>query len=48
LKISHRTVDVHRARIMQKTGVDNLVELANLARDGSAEPTNAKPPGPET
>jgi FixJ family two-component response regulator len=31
LGISHRTVEVHRARVMQKTGVTNLVELSHLA-----------------
>jgi FixJ family two-component response regulator len=31
LGISHRTVEVHRARVMQKTGVTNLVELSRLA-----------------
>jgi FixJ family two-component response regulator len=32
LGISHRTVEVHRARVMQKTGVSNLVELSRLAQ----------------
>jgi DNA-binding CsgD family transcriptional regulator len=32
LGISHRTVEVHRARVMQKTGVTNLVELSRLAQ----------------
>jgi RNA polymerase sigma factor (sigma-70 family) len=32
LAISHRTVEVHRARVMQKTGVTNLVELSRLAQ----------------
>lgn len=31
LGISHRTVEIHRARVMQKTGVANLVELVRLA-----------------
>lgn len=31
LGISHRTVEVHRARVMQKTGATNLVELSRLA-----------------
>lgn len=30
LGISHRTVEVHRARIMDKTGASNLLELARL------------------
>jgi RNA polymerase sigma factor (sigma-70 family) len=32
LGISHRTVEVHRARVMQKTGVTNMVELSRLAQ----------------
>lgn len=48
LGISHRTVEVHRARIMQKTGVENLVELADLARDGGAESkVRSEPPAGE-
>lgn len=31
LKISFRTVEIHRARIMKKTGCANLLELARLA-----------------
>lgn len=31
LAISYRTVEIHRARIMQKTGATNLLELARLA-----------------
>jgi len=30
LGISHRTAEVHRAHILQKTGVSNLLELANI------------------
>jgi len=30
LDISHRTVEVHRAHIMQKTGSSNLIELARM------------------
>ena len=30
LGISHRTVEVHKARIMQKTGTDTLIDLARL------------------
>lgn len=30
LGISHRTVEIHRAHILQKTGVANLLELARL------------------
>lgn len=32
LGISHRTVEIHRARVMRKTGAANLVELVHLAR----------------
>jgi len=31
LGISHRTAEVHRARILQKTGASNLLELASFA-----------------
>ena len=30
LGISHRTVEIHRARVMQKTGAGNLTELARF------------------
>jgi FixJ family two-component response regulator len=30
LDISHRTVEIHRARILNKTGATNLLELARL------------------
>jgi FixJ family two-component response regulator len=32
LDISHRTVEVHRAKIMEKTGAKSLLELANLCK----------------
>ncbi len=31
LAISHRTVEIHRARILQKTGAANLLELARIS-----------------
>lgn len=31
LAISYRTVEIHRAHVMQKTGTSNLLELARLA-----------------
>jgi FixJ family two-component response regulator len=31
LAISYRTVEIHRAHVMQKTGASNLLELARLA-----------------
>jgi FixJ family two-component response regulator len=33
LGISHRTVEIHRAHILQKTGAANMLELAQLATD---------------
>jgi FixJ family two-component response regulator len=36
LGISHRTVEIHRARIMQKTGAESLIDLVHIA--------NAAPP----
>jgi FixJ family two-component response regulator len=33
LGISHRTVELHRSRVLQKTGAGNLLELARLAAD---------------
>jgi FixJ family two-component response regulator len=40
LTISHRTVEIHRARIMHKAGAKTLLELAAIARaaDGRAVP----------
>ena len=40
LDISHRTVEIHRAHVMQKTGAANLLELARIA-EGQ---TGATPP----
>ena len=34
LGISHRTVEIHKARIMQKTGADTLLDLARIADTG--------------
>ncbi|MGJ8620855.1 MAG: response regulator transcription factor [Methylophilaceae bacterium] len=34
LNISHRTVEVHKSKIMHKTGAINLLDLASIARDG--------------
>lgn len=31
LGISHRTVEIHKSRIMHKTGASNLLELARIA-----------------
>jgi FixJ family two-component response regulator len=35
LNISHRTVEIHKSKIMQKTGAANLLELARIALEGS-------------
>jgi FixJ family two-component response regulator len=35
LNISHRTVEIHKSKIMQKTGASNLLELARIAYDGN-------------
>lgn len=39
LFISHRTVEVHRAHIMQKLGAETLLELARLADAGDLKET---------
>jgi FixJ family two-component response regulator len=36
LGISHRTVEIHKARVLQKTGVDNLLDLARIVADTTA------------
>ena len=36
LGISHRTVEIHKSKIMQKTGAINLLDLARIARDGES------------
>ncbi len=41
LAISHRTVEIHRAHIMHKTGSATLVELAAIARAATSEPAPA-------
>ncbi|OQW41935.1 MAG: DNA-binding response regulator [Proteobacteria bacterium SG_bin4] len=33
LGISHRTVEIHKSKIMQKTGATNLIDLARIARE---------------
>ncbi|MDE2342650.1 MAG: response regulator transcription factor [Betaproteobacteria bacterium] len=38
LQISHRTVEIHRARVMHKTGATNLLELARLAETSPIPP----------
>ncbi len=34
LGISHRTVEIHKSKIMHKTGASNLLDLARLANEG--------------
>lgn len=42
LGISHRTVEIHRSRILHKTGTASLLELAQLAADcGAGAPPQA-------
>lgn len=36
LGISHRTVEIHKAHVMRKTGAANALELARMAKDGGA------------
>jgi len=38
LNISEKTVKVHRARIMEKMGVDSVAELVRLAEKGGVKP----------
>ena len=38
LGISHRTVEIHRSRVMQKTHASNLLELARLLEPAMREP----------
>lgn len=35
LGISHRTVEIHKSRIMQKTGAENLLDLARIAHQSN-------------
>jgi FixJ family two-component response regulator len=44
LGISHRTVEIHKSKIMAKTGAVNLLHLAQIARDAGLEhqPTSIK------
>lgn len=45
LEISHRTVEAHRSRIMQKTGVSTMLELAKIAADCGIMTEAARQPG---
>jgi len=46
LGISHRTVELHRMRIMHKTGAQNVVELVNIALTAGLAPDPS--PGNDT
>lgn len=51
LGISHRTVELHRMRIMHKTGTQNVIELAAIAQDAGFSlmpPLGDDVSGPET
>lgn len=37
LHISHRTVEIHKARIMRKTGAETLIDLVRLAEQADLE-----------
>ena len=41
LGISHRTVEIHKSKIMVKTGAVNLLHLAQIARESGLEPPPA-------
>ena len=36
LGISHRTVEIHKSKIMQKMGAINLLDLARIVHEGSS------------
>jgi len=36
LNISHRTVEIHKFKIMQKTGALNILDLARIAHEGNS------------
>lgn len=36
LGISHRTVEIHKSKIMQKTGAINLLDLARISHEGES------------
>jgi FixJ family two-component response regulator len=43
LGISFRTVEIHRAHVMQKTGASNLLELARIAATFASGQTSCEP-----
>lgn len=48
LGISYRTVEIHRAHVMQKTGATNLLELARMANALESRRTPRQMPLPRT
>lgn len=48
LGISYRTVEIHRAHVMQKTGAVNLLELARIANALESRKTSRQMPLPHT
>jgi len=48
LGISYRTVEIHRAHVMQKTGAANLLELARIANALESRKTSRQMPLPHT
>jgi FixJ family two-component response regulator len=48
LGISYRTVEIHRAHVMQKTGAANLLELARMANALESRRTPRQMPLPHT
>ena len=47
LGISPRTVEIHRARVMEKMGAASLAQLVRNALAAGVEPGSAPPPGPD-
>lgn len=43
LGISHRTVEIHRARIMRKIGAETLLELAHIAQASGLHASDSAP-----
>lgn len=48
LAISYRTVEIHRSRILHKTGTTNLIELSRLAAGCGIEAGGQGLPGPDS
>lgn len=48
LNLSRRTVEIHRARMMERLGVRNLCQTLQLAALAGLKPTGALPPPPRS